>query len=320
MESRKAFMTIMAAIIAAQAGMSIASAYVSYDVIVVRGDVPTDYIIASIYSGTEKVPLVLVNPEMVQEQIRNELMGYRERGRQLLLIIGGENAISAGIENQFKDMGFIVNRLWDWNRYGTAARVAIDLWGESEEVVVANGEDFSGFLVAQEIAMQKGVPILFMANTTIPDQTRSAIRDLGVKSAVLVSSEKGAKEALQSLGINVESVETMPLRPSQADEEESGFDITVIVLVCALAAALIFAETIRRKGGKAPMFVMSEDEERIIEILKANGKTEQNKLASLTGYSKPRISRLLKRLEERKIIEREKFKKTLRIKLNPKIS
>ena len=68
------------------------------------------------------------------------------------------------------------------------------------------------------------------------------------------------------------------------------------------------------------MFVMSEDEERIIEILKANGKTEQNKLASMTGYSKPRISRMLKRLEERKIIEREKFKKTLRIKLNPKIS
>jgi len=65
---------------------------------------------------------------------------------------------------------------------------------------------------------------------------------------------------------------------------------------------------------------MTDDEEKLIELLRMHGKTEQNKLAGLTGYSKPRISRMLRSLEERGIITRERFKKTYKIKLKPKIA
>lgn len=297
---------------------SAAEAFVSYDVIVVRGDLPTDYIIASIYTSTEKVPLVLVNPDSVQPQIRSELMGFREKGYQLLLIIGGESAISTSVEDDLKDMGFIVNRLWDWNRYGTAARVAIDLWGESNEVVITNGEDYAGFLIAQHMALQKGVPILFINNATVPDETRDAIRKLGVKSAVLISSEESAKDAVNALGLSVETIETSMLRETAEDtptllEFYLLFSLAVIII---LAAAIIF----RFKGDKGEIFLLGEDDEKLIEIVKIHGKTEQNKLAHLTGYSKPKISRMLRSLEERGFIEREKFKKTYRIKLTSKIS
>jgi len=191
-----------------------AGALVSYDVIVVRGDLPTDYIIASVYSNAQNVPIVLVNPDSLQDNIRSELIGFREKGYQLLLIIGGESAISKGIENDLKDMGFVVNRLWDWNRYGTAARVAIDLWVESPEVVLTNGEDYSGFLLAQHTALEKGAPILFTKNGTVTDETRNAIIRLGAKSAVLVSSNKAAVSALEAMGLAVESIETRTLGSS----------------------------------------------------------------------------------------------------------
>ena len=75
-----------------------------------------------------------------------------------------------------------------------------------------------------------------------------------------------------------------------------------------------------RKGTKHDMFILTEDEERIIDIVRAQGKVEQSKLAKLTDYSKPRISRMIRSLEERGIIEREIYKKTYKIKLKGKIS
>ncbi len=295
-----------------------AEALVSYDVIVVRGDLPTDYTIASIYSTTQKVPIVLVNPDSIQEQIRSELTGFREKGYQLLLIIGGESAISTGVENELKDMGFIVNRLWDWNRYGTAARVAIDLWVESPQVVITNGEDYSGFLLAQYTALDRGAPILFIKNGTVTSETRDAIIKIGAKSAVLISSDASALSSLEALGLVVETIETSTLGDGISKTVSFldfylAFSLSVIII---LAAIIIF----RFRGDKGGIFLMTDDEEKLIEILKIHGKTGQNKLASLTGFSKPRISRMVRSLEERGLIEREKFKKTYRIKLTSKIS
>ncbi len=313
--------TLAAATILAMLLMTTASsAYVSYDVIVVRGDIPADYIIASIYAATEKIPLVFVNPDMIQDQIKKELSGYRGSGYQMLLIIGGENAISGNVEDYLKDMGFIVNRLWDWNRYGTAARVAIDLWTESDEVVISDGEDYSTFLVAQQIALEKGAPILFISNSTIPDETKNAIKNLGAKSAVVVSSDPKSIMAVESLGINAEAIETTLQARAENDNKETSIDFYAILLISLISLVAIAVIIKFLSDKKVSMFVMTEDEERLIEILKTQGKTEQNKIAGLTGYSKPRVSRMLQSLEKRGIIEREKFKKTFRIKIKPKIS
>jgi uncharacterized membrane protein len=75
-----------------------------------------------------------------------------------------------------------------------------------------------------------------------------------------------------------------------------------------------------RKRVRPPVFILTEDEEKMVEMLRIHGKTDQSRLAKLTDFSKPRISRMLRSLEERGIIEREKFKKTFKIKLKRKIS
>jgi len=289
----------------------------SYDIIIVRGDMPTDYTVASIYASTKKIPLVLVDPDNIPALIRDELVGYRSSGYRMLLIIGGESAISRNVENDLIDMGFVVNRLWDWNRYGTAARVSIDLWGEAEKVVVTNGEDYGGFLVAQLAALDSGSPILFIKNNTVPMETIDAINKLGTRSVILISGESGAAVALTSLGVTVETIETVSSGNVENASETLDFQFYIILsfmLVMVMLLSLKF-----RKGGKVSMLIMTEDEEKIIEILKIHGKTEQSKMATLTDFSKPKISRMLINLEERGIIEREKYKKTYRIKLRHKI-
>ena len=296
------------------------SATNTYDIIIVRGDMPTDYVVASIYASTKKIPLVLVDPDSIQSHIRSELIGYRNGGYQRLLIVGGESAISGNVESDMRSMGFIVNRLWDWNRYGTAARVSIDLWGSADQVVITNGEDYGGFIIAQKLALEKGVPILFIKNSTIPTETIDAINRLGAKSAILISIDPEALNALKSLGISAETVETMPPSGTPGNEIENKPDFLFYATLVLLLAAIILLSAKLIKRRKVPVLILTEDEEKLIEIFRIHGKTEQNKIAKLTDFSRPRISRMLQSLEQRGVIEREKFKKTYRIKLRHKIT
>jgi hypothetical protein len=289
-----------------------------YDVIVVRGDMPTDYIVASIYASTKKIPLVLVDPDNIQSQIRNELAGYRSKGYQRLLIIGGESAISGNVENDLNSMGFLVSRLWDWNRYGTAARVSIDLWGKADQVVMTNGEDYGGFLVAQLAALERGTPILFIRNDTVPMQTSDAISKLGVESVILVSRDGEALEALRSMGLAVETIEAAA--PVGGESETQQPDLLLYTVLSIMVVVIVLLSVKFRKRIRPSLMILTEDEEKIIEILKIHGKTEQSRLAGLTDFSKPRISRMLRSLESRNVIEREKFKKTYRIKLKRDIA
>jgi hypothetical protein len=324
MEKRNCLiLAVLATLAALSNSATLCSADVPYDVIVVRADIPTDYVVASIYAGAQNVPLVLVDPDSIKAESKSELSGYREAGNQLLLIIGGEDAISARVENDLKGMGYIVNRLWDWNRYGTAARVAIDLWGESPEAVIANGEDYSVFLTAQRIALERHAPILFSTNASLPSETRDALRDLGTKKAYLVGLDGSTEAELGSMGIPVEIVKGRPVLPGGNEEDADGVSggmyAAAAVAVAALAASIIILFAFSRKR-RASVLLMTEDEEKIVEILRMHGRTEQNRLTALTGFSKPRISRMLSDMQKRGIIEREKFKKTLRVKLRPKIA
>jgi len=60
------------------------------------------------------------------------------------------------------------------------------------------------------------------------------------------------------------------------------------------------------------------DERKVIEIVMEKGEVSQEELPELTGFSKPKISRLLKDLVDRKVVERKKFGKTYLVKLTDK--
>jgi hypothetical protein len=299
-----------------------AQATPKYDLIIVRGDMPADYIIASIYANSVGIPVVLVNPDTIPEKIENALNGYVSGGYKNLLIIGGEDAISRSVEQRLENMGFIADRLWDWNRYGTAARVAMDLWGESNDVVLVNGDNYQNFLLAQRTALANNIPILFTSNDSITKETTDAISDLRARKIHLVGVETIPE--LSAMGLDITLIEINPGElqkkpPVSEDAKNAMLYVALIMLGMIILVSLNYMKEALRKGKIIPSMVLNPEEQKIAGLLKENSRLRQDKVPELTGFSKPKICRILSELEERKVITREKQGKTYIIKLKNKI-
>lgn len=296
---------------------------VSYDVIIVRGDIPTDYVIASIYAHSSEIPIVLVNPNSIPGDIKKELAGYARSGYKDLLIIGGKEAISLGVEDSLRGMGFSVSRLWDWNRYGTAARVAIDLWSKAESTVIVNGEEYQDFLVAQRVALKNNIPILFSLNASITPETADALQKLEVRQAFLVGNGD-VSGVLNQMGI---ATKTIDVSFKDLEEGTTLLDMDsiilyslLIILALIILISLVYIRRIFRDRVSIPSMVLVPEEQEIIKAIKNSyGAVMQNKLPEVTGFSRPKICRLVKVLEDRGVIKREKKKKTYILKLKSRV-
>ncbi|MCS7123067.1 MAG: winged helix-turn-helix transcriptional regulator, partial [Candidatus Aenigmarchaeota archaeon] len=64
--------------------------------------------------------------------------------------------------------------------------------------------------------------------------------------------------------------------------------------------------------------VLDPDEKKIYEIVQKEGKIKQNRLVELTGFSKVKVSRVVKSLKDKKLINVEKLGKTNLISLRKK--
>lgn len=289
------------------------------DIIVVRGDVLFDYIPALAYASHEKIPIILIQPEEIQKNIAEALSSYTSTGKNLL-IIGGKDAISEKTEAELRKLGFSVSRLWDWDRYGTAARIAIDLWKTSKSAVIVQAESSKNLLIAEKIALRTNSPVLFTKKYVLPDVTKKALRTLGAEKIYLVGnvSENVLKDISSLAKVEIaENVVTEKIETNIKKQDNylvilGSTIISVIIIILILLAIVFF----RRKS--VQYIILDPDEEKIVELLEIHGTLTQKRIAELSGFSKPKTSRLLKSLLEKGVIERLKYKKTQKIRLKQK--
>jgi uncharacterized membrane protein len=294
-----------------------------YDVILVRADLPIDYVVAQAYAHKEGIPIVTTNPLFLDEIVRRELSGYREEGAATILIIGGaDTAISAEIEQDLITMGFQVDRLWDWDRIGTAARVAIELWDSSEYAVIANADVSESYLIASSISINLQAPILLTTADELPETTIQALDTLKVKNVFLVGPQISAEieKALAAKGININRVgKDIKINDIPLVTRPVTHKLYQPAALAVGGAAGVFIGYIlfklSKKVGKReiPMFVLTEDEQKVVEAIGEG--TKQEKLPELTGFSRPKITRIISDLEAKQIISRSKYGKTYRIKV-----
>lgn len=286
-----------------------------YDVIVVRSDLPLDWIIAQAYAHNSGVPIVSTHSDRLDEDAREQLVGYRKAGYAKLVIIGGEQAVSPGIKMELDELGFVTHRISEGDRYGTSARVAIELFKKSEKAVIANGEIYGGLLIAERIASITGSPILFVKDD-IPPSVSAALKSLGVKKVYII--EEGVSEKIQrtlsAQGYEVEVAREGTVGMREAFPKE--YLLFALGLFLGAFSVLLWLKFARRRA-RVPYTILTEDEEKVVRaILNNGGELTQDKLPEKTDFSRPKISRIIMDLSERGIVSKEPHGRTQKLTVN----
>ena len=300
------------------------------DIILVRSDIPVDWIVANAYAKKTKIPILTVGWGYLSEEEQRLLLGYKQFGWTKVLVIGGPTAVSESIVNNLREFGFEVQRIWGLTRYATAANVAAELWQSPTTVVITNGERMDMALAAARIAGELGAPILLTKKDDLTDDTRHALFDyLKPKEVIVVGpvSEIIQKELSQIktvtyIGTNIQGPQTLEqIRSAKSQIWDDPKVAAVLGLISGLTVAVLIAFSIsfirmRRLKAKEslPVALLTEEERKVVdEIIKAGGILKQEDLPELTGFSRPKISRLISDLEGRGILIREKDGKSYKV-------
>ncbi len=292
-----------------------------FDAVVVRGDIYTDWAVAMAYGITHGSWVIHLTADN-EAEVLNLLSGFmRFRKGVNILIIGAPNAVPIEFEEKLRRMGATVSRIGGATRLDTSLLLAMYYWSDCESVVLADGLNSSYYMVALSVAVERNAPIIYTMDGKPPEGFEASLREhlKHVKSLVVIgnSLDQGEADALVSQGYRVEVIgEIGSTRPPS-----TGWSPSFIVrevfnplplltgLLIGLAAAFLVYRS-RPKPVPDIMDFFTVDERKLIEIIMERGEVSQEELPDLTGFSKPKISRLLKDLVDRKVVERKKYGKT----------
>jgi len=142
----------------------------------------------------------------------------------------------------------------------------------------------------------------------------SGYRTLSNGRNILVYWELENVSSTQPLGFRVKY---QSIRPSP--EVFNRFYLLILLLLIALLFVALYAfkkrkvivkKIVRVRPEKIVMEVLDEYEKKVYEIVKEAGKIRQNEIVAKTGFSKARVSRVLKSLAEKKLVKVEKRGRT----------
>ena len=163
--------------------------------------------------GTD-TPLLLTSSGDLRADVENEI---ERLGAEEVIVLGGEAAIDADVEEQLTDADLAVTRLSGPTRVETAVAVA-SLAPESSTAIVSRaypaGEDqsqaFADALSAGAWAASEGWPTLLTGTDALPATTAAAIQDSPIERVYLLGGSAAVSDTvvaeLENLGVDVQRV------------------------------------------------------------------------------------------------------------------
>jgi DNA-binding transcriptional ArsR family regulator len=142
----------------------------------------------------------------------------------------------------------------------------------------------------------------------------SGYRTLSNGRNILVYWELENVSSTQPLGFRVKYQSIQP-----SPEIFNRFYLLILLLLIVLFFVALYAlkkrkvivkKIVRVKPEKIVMEVLDEYEKKVYEIVKEAGKIRQNEIVEKTGFSKARVSRVLKSLAGKKLVKVEKRGRT----------
>ncbi|MUV37309.1 Bacillopeptidase [Lentibacillus sp. JNUCC-1] len=153
-------------------------------VVLARGDEFADALAGVPLAHELDAPILLTPTDELWEGTEEEAARLEANK---VIILGGENAINAGVEQTLSDSGLDVRRINGADRFETATLIAKEVAPNgSNKVAVANGMDFPDALSVAASAAQEGMPILLAKESWLPEATKETVKDLGVEKTYVV--------------------------------------------------------------------------------------------------------------------------------------
>lgn len=165
-----------------------------------------DALTGSIFAKVKDAPLVFVNPQDASET-KNML---KDLNTKQVYILGGTNAFSNKLENEFKDYNPI--RISGHDRFKTATLIAKEVTNENiDEIFLALGiGNYADALAIGPVSAQNEKPLLLTSKNSIPNSTLDAIKDMGVKKVNIIGGNvaitKNVENKLKNLGIETKRI------------------------------------------------------------------------------------------------------------------
>lgn len=157
-------------------------------VILSRGDRFSDALTGVPLAAKYNAPLLLSRSDRLDDYTKAEL---KRLGAEKVIILGGHLAISPSVEEQIKKLGITnVERLAGANMHVTAELIAKRVAPNgSDKAIIVSDNRFQDALSVASYAGKEGIPILLANTERIPEATKNALADLGVKEVLLIGGE-----------------------------------------------------------------------------------------------------------------------------------
>jgi len=175
-------------------------------VILARADHFPDALAGVPLAAQYDAPILLTSSQTLETRVEETIMALDP---ERVILLGGEGALSQGISDKLKDLGWGGDRqirVSGLNRYGTAADIALATVevsqdrsvGSIEAVAIATGENFPDALSIASIAGIKQMPILLTEGKTLPKETLEALRILNPQKVYLIGGEGAINPSIQN--------------------------------------------------------------------------------------------------------------------------
>ncbi|MGD7043310.1 cell wall-binding repeat-containing protein [Jeotgalibacillus proteolyticus] len=135
----------------------------------------------------DNAPILLTRTDSVSAELKNELKRLKT---EKVVIIGGTGAVSNGVLNQIKNMGYTVERVSGSNRYETNLQINAKLKNVKSSILVS-GTNYPDALGATPVAVNNNSSIVLAQETKLREETAAYLQNktVTIVGGTLVVSE-----------------------------------------------------------------------------------------------------------------------------------
>lgn len=152
-------------------------------VIIARGDEFADALAGVPLAHQLNAPILLTRSYELYGAVKEEL---ERLNPSKVILLGGEGAIKAEVEQELKDAGFMTERIAGQTRSETATLIANKMNLTANKAIIVNGLDYPDALAVASFAATEGLPILLTLPNSLPEVTKEALNSLGITETIVV--------------------------------------------------------------------------------------------------------------------------------------